>query len=74
MNENEIMSPYRKFIDVPAEELKIAVLEMCIKLGISNSGVGDYNLSALIIDYQSQIREDLKRSYKAHKSSISTKQ
>lgn len=73
MNENEIISPYRKFIDVPAEELKNAVLEMCLHLGISNSGAGDYNLAALLINYQSQIRGELEHSFKAHMRSNTIK-
>lgn len=58
-------SARRLFVDVPINELGDAVTEMCIKLGISNSGTGDYNLSALVINYQSEIKEKLLRSKKA---------
>jgi len=58
-------SPRRRFIDVPVNELTDAVIEMCAQLRISNSGAGDYNLIALLIEYQSDIKNKLLEMNKA---------
>lgn len=54
--ELENKSPTRKFVEVPEEELKQAVIEMCEKLGISTSAFG-YNLVGTIIEIQRDVRE-----------------
>lgn len=54
-------SPRRRFIEVSEQELFKAVIEMCKKLGISNSGLGDYNLAALVIECQRETKEKLKK-------------
>lgn len=54
-------SSRRRFVDVPIDELSHAVIEMCVKLGISNSGAGDYNLLAHILNYQQETKEKLRQ-------------
>lgn len=51
---NKSNSPERKFINVSKDELMQAVIEMCLKLGISNSVVGIYSISEAVFKEHDQ--------------------
>lgn len=64
--QNPTQSPTRRFIDVPEEELKQAITDMCSRLGISTSSFG-YNLIASIV----LIQRDVKQLEKQQKRALS---
>ena len=53
-------SPRRKFVDVSEDELMKAVIEMCVKLGISNSVAGLYSISGVIFAEHAKARQMVK--------------
>ena len=52
----ENKAPTRRFVEVPEEELKQAVIGMCERLGISTSAFG-YNLVGTIVEMQRDVKE-----------------